>query len=243
MGAPFENLRGRRFGRLLVQDRAERRGRNAYWRCLCDCGAHIETQSTRLLLGHAVSCGCAHRRPINEAAIKRAEERAESRRVALITGERPSPHFFDERLPPAFWDKVSPEPNSGCWLWTGASAESSGGYGRFASKSAHRVSYSALVGPIPDGLVIDHVCRQRCCVNPNHLEPVTSQVNTQRGDLSMARGSVGHWCRRATSCVNGHEFTPENIKPRPNGQRACRTCALARQTVFNAKRKTKTRAA
>ncbi len=75
-----------------------------------------------------------------------------------------------------YW--VSPEPNSGCWPWTGCL--SLAGYGCFQGFSAHRFSYAALVGPIPQGLTIDHLCRVRLCVNPLHLEPVTHKVNCQR---------------------------------------------------------------
>jgi hypothetical protein len=88
-----------------------------------------------------------------------------------------------DKLPEHFWSKVSPEPNSGCWLWTAYIDK--GGYGNFrmgrqSSLMAHRVAYEALVGDIPAGLVVDHSCRTRCCVNPEHLEPVTQKENTAR---------------------------------------------------------------
>jgi hypothetical protein len=80
---------------------------------------------------------------------------------------------------------VSMEPNTGCWLWTGAVAPGTG-YARIhaygMNRNAHKVSYMELVGPVPDGLDLDHLCRVRCCVNPKHLEPVTHQVNCQRGN-------------------------------------------------------------
>lgn len=84
-----------------------------------------------------------------------------------------------------FMSHVSPEPNSGCWLWTASGG--SGGYGSFsigrarANLMAHRVSYEMFRGPIPEGLHIDHLCRVRCCVNPAHLEPVTPRENVNRG--------------------------------------------------------------
>ena len=77
-----------------------------------------------------------------------------------------------------------PEPNTGCWLWTAALKN---GYGRITmmnpkrKTAAHRVSYEAFVGPIPEGLTLDHLCRVRCCVNPAHLEPVTMRENIMRG--------------------------------------------------------------
>ena len=91
----------------------------------------------------------------------------------------------DPRLPERFWSKVSVD--SGCWLWT-ASLNTAGypQYGIAADTPAlaHRVSYSTLVGPIPEGFTIDHLCRHPPCVNPAHLEPVTRRVNIQRAHAS-----------------------------------------------------------
>lgn len=87
-------------------------------------------------------------------------------------------------LPRPFDHFYIPEPNSGCWLWIGSERES-GGYGFIVrngrSTAAHRVSYEMAKGPIPEGLVIDHLCRVHCCVNPDHLEAVTQLVNVRRG--------------------------------------------------------------
>lgn len=68
---------------------------------------------------------------------------------------------------------------NGCWIWQRGMYQ--GGYGHFRDNYAHRASYEMHVGPIPDGLVIDHLCRVRACVNPSHMEPVTSGENTKRG--------------------------------------------------------------
>lgn len=88
--------------------------------------------------------------------------------------------------------------------------------------SAHRWAYEHFVGPIADGLVLDHLCRNTSCVNPRHLEPVTQQENVLRGSAPAAINAA------KSHCVNGHEFTAENTYLRPNGWRICRICrALA----------------
>lgn len=86
-------------------------------------------------------------------------------------------------IKPAFEANIYREPNSGCWLWAGA--DNGVGYGKFRGKYAHRVSYEMRHGSIPTGLHIDHLCRVRCCVNPDHLEPVTNKENAQRGDTGI----------------------------------------------------------
>lgn len=116
-----------------------------------------------------------------------------------------------------FWSKV--DATGVCWLWT--AHRDPNGYGRFrldgAIRPAHRVAYELLVGPIPEGLTLDHLCRIRHCVNPDHLEPVSRRVNTLRGiGVSALRA-------RQTHCQHGHEFTPENTYTWRR-QRRCRTC-------------------
>lgn len=131
-------------------------------------------------------------------------------------------------IPQRFWDKILPEPNSGCWLWNAASNWT--GYGVFRvetnrSVMAHRFSYENLVGPIPDGLELDHLCRVRCCCNPKHLEPVTRSENTRRG-IAANNGLRAHHNRRsaAPTCVHGHTFTGKNVGFRKDGRRRCREC-------------------
>lgn len=111
--------------------------------------------------------------------------------------------FGDPRLPARFWSKVVVDA-TGCWLWA---ANTSMGYGQIIHDGrqvgAHRVAYEVLVGPIPEGLHIDHLCRVRHCVNPGHLEPVTQKENNRRALLHVAA---------KTHCKRGHEFTPENTR-------------------------------
>ncbi|MEU4967832.1 HNH endonuclease signature motif containing protein [Streptomyces smyrnaeus] len=117
-----------------------------------------------------------------------------------------------------------------CWEWTGELSEK--GYGRTQRKGrytgAHRAVYEHLVGPIPEGLVLDHLCRNPPCVNPAHLEPVTNRDNILRGI------GVGAINAQKTHCIRGHEFTPENtLRLGPNwpggpDRRACRTCRRAK---------------
>ena len=121
----------------------------------------------------------------------------------------------DER----FDAKWMPEPNTGCWLWTAATQGN--GYGKFTVEGkqvyAHRHAFERWVGPIPTGLTIDHLCRVRNCVNPDHLEPVTHRENLLRGETINAANAA------KTHCVRGHEFTPGNTYVYRDG-RYCRTC-------------------
>jgi hypothetical protein len=118
-------------------------------------------------------------------------------------------------LPERFLDKFVPEPNTGCWLWL--AQVSRDGYGKFkyiGGQLAHRFAYETARGPVPEGLELDHLCRQRSCVNPDHLEAVTRRENARRG----LRGSL------TTHCPHGHEYTPENTYSNPKGGRVCRAC-------------------
>jgi hypothetical protein len=105
---------------------------------------------------------------------------------------------------------------AGCWMWQGARAR---GYGVISiggkNKGAHRVSYEMLVGPVPDGLQLDHLCREHACINPLHLEPVTASENKQR-DCNQNT--------RKTHCDSGHPFDAENTYHDSRGWRGCRAC-------------------
>lgn len=113
--------------------------------------------------------------------------------------------------------------DDGCWIWLGS--QTTQGYGSIwfqgGMRRVHRVAYEAWIGPIPEGLVLDHLCRVKICFNPEHLEPVTIRENTTRGDLATGqRNNNG----RKTHCPRGHAYEGDNLYLNPNGARACREC-------------------
>ncbi len=133
------------------------------------------------------------------------------------------------QLPQRFQDKIQPEPTSGCWLWLGA--VTSTGYGNVmlmkggkkTYHKAHRAVYEFLEGPIPEGLVLDHTCCNKVCVNPSHLRPCTQQENLL-APYSVA--SCATYARR-THCDRGHPLSGENLttfKARGRDTRRCLTC-------------------
>lgn len=135
-----------------------------------------------------------------------------------------------------FWAKV--EQQGDCWVWTACISgrnSPSGGYGSFRLGQrmvrAHAVSYEQMVGPIPEGLELDHLCSNRACVNPYHLEPVPHRVNVRRGRLSSVAGS-DH--REKVKCPAGHAYDQANTYVDPKGHRHCRTCGAARARSYRA---------
>ena len=135
------------------------------------------------------------------------------------------------------WDKVEVGHPLGCWEWT---AYKDNGYGRInvdrVPVPSHRVAYELLVGPIPDGMHLDHLCRNPSCVNPDHLEPVSSRDNVLRG-----YGWAGRHARK-THCPKGHPYTPENtyMNPRTSGERPsrrCRECMRAAARKYHARKR------
>lgn len=125
-----------------------------------------------------------------------------------------------------FWQKVDKDgpihPDLGpCWEWTGYVAKH--GYGKVVRGSVefytHRVAYEMEVGPIPDDLVIDHLCRNTICVRPSHLEAVPSGINVLRGESPLAKNA------RKTHCKRGHLLDGGNVTYRKEG----RVCAVCRR--------------
>jgi hypothetical protein len=142
----------------------------------------------------------------------------------------------------SLWHKMAlPHGAADCWEWTGTVRS---GYGRVhvngRRRSAHVVVYELLNGPVPEGMQLDHLCRNRLCVNPSHLEPVSVKENVARGVSFAARYAA------RTHCPKGHEYTPENIDPiiqrGKNVGRRCRVCHLVQRRKDQAKRMARLRA-
>lgn len=125
-----------------------------------------------------------------------------------------------------FWSKVKTPTGPGeCWQWQGMTGD---GYGRFiiAGKRvpAHRLAYESILGVVSPCLVIDHLCRNRACVNPYHMEAVTNRENLLRGETIAANNS------KKTHCPKGHAYTEDNLDKHEmkTGQRYCKTCKNAK---------------
>lgn len=128
-----------------------------------------------------------------------------------------------------FWKKVGAPTDTGCWPWLAGKQR---GYGRFMGSDkrvhrAHRIAYELLRGPIPAGLVIDHLCRNRGCVNPAHMEPVTHVENVMRGVAPPALNGT------KTHCPSGHPYDSVNTYQPPGGtHRLCRECGRSHRAAY-----------
>jgi hypothetical protein len=136
-----------------------------------------------------------------------------------------------EEVVERFWNNVSRPSPYCCWEWEG---HLSAGYGQFRigdkQYCAHRLAWKWLVGPIPGGLTIDHLCRNPVCVNPLHLEVVTVRVNVLRGKGLSAQNA------RKTHCPRGHEFNEESTYLYRN-QRHCKPCKRAHTRAWREARR------
>lgn len=135
---------------------------------------------------------------------------------------------MSEKTRAKFWSRV--DTGGECWLWKGPLQKH--GYGAIGGRLAHRVAYELLKGPIPEGLQLDHLCRVRPCVNPEHLEPVTPKTNCLRG---FGPGGLN---AQKTHCPRGHEYSDANTYVRTGRlpARGCRACNRIAQAAYVARK-------
>lgn len=142
-----------------------------------------------------------------------------------LAGGPPLAKYPGETLEERFWARV--DPSGVCWEWQGQRVK---GYGRLWTPEkpvvpAHRWAYENLVGPIPEGMTLDHLCRNHACVNPDHMDLCTRGENAMRGSGPAAMNA------RKTQCRNGHAFDEDNTYITAEGRRQCRQCRRSTDTL------------
>ena len=222
----YSEVQGKLFGRLKVESltrvdvQHKRKRTRAYAVVVCDCGVRKTVSVDDLTSGKTKSCGCLRRDTSRDRARPLAEKFWEK-----VNKDGPIPAY-----------RLDFDP---CWIWT--AAVNAKGYGVMGVKKgstlAHVISYNLHVGHVPSGMQIDHLCRVRNCVNPNHLEVVTPRVNVNRGFGPTAIHA------RKTHCPKGHPYSGENlylyIGGIHKGNRQCRICGRDRQRAYQKRKKTK----
>lgn len=218
--------------------------------CECGCGeqtvpvartdrrsGRVQGQPNRYIHGHQARgpatvppnpsglclCGCGERTPI-ATVTRRPIGHVRGFPILYVNGHRAR---LMERIPPEerFWALVDRRAVWECWPYLGAKSRK--GYGGFTlswghSIPAHRYAYELIRGPIPEGLVLDHLCRNPSCCNPWHLDPVPDRINILRGEGLAAQEA------RQTHCKRGHPFDEANTKLTRRGSRGCRACMRER---------------
>jgi len=169
-------------------------------------------------------CGCGQTTRLSDRT-DLARSVTKGQPIHYISG-----HHRRRPIEERFWEKVDKNGPDGCWLWIGAQSR---GYGRVAwrgrQEACHRLSYILLVGPIPIGLELDHLCRVPSCVNPEHLEAVSHRENMHRGY------NIGAVNAQKKCCLKGHIFDLFNTRIKTTGHRECKACARDRRYTYRKK--------
>lgn len=208
MGALI-NFSGQRFGMLVVESRDGMMivsGRDrAAWLCRCDCGGTRRVSSATLAKDSNLCCGCVQRLPGQELTLD------------------------------WLFNRCIPEPNSGCWLWLGATAANGYGHIRYNHKlhTVHALSYQVAGGILLPGEVGDHLCRVPGCINPMHIEAVSPSENVLRGLRGTLRPIRTH-------CPNGHSYEDET-RYEYGGATFCRQCGRNAGARYRAKKRQENR--
>lgn len=191
----------------------------------CVRGHAFDAENTRTNRNGSRSCRACHRERV--ALARRGLRMAP---VVTFTREPKQPKSSARRT--AFRERLLRRcliDDRGCWVWTGVTEN---GYGRIRVNGrhamTHRAAYEIFIGPVPNGLDLDHLCRNRACANPFHLEPVTRKENSKRG---VAGKVAAERQRSKTHCPSGHPYDEANTVIDADGSRRCRTCRRRRDRL------------